>query len=507
MEPQKGIGLVNIHGQPVQVTCHLPWLEESIGQLLAGFDRAGVAQAGLNQPGGDLLEDAAALPAVPSAPIRLEIHPFDEDVVLRQASSRATRLAGHQEAMDIYQEQDRFWLVDDRWGMAQINLMRGTAESWVINHPRTDPLSTAEAAMLWPLAQLLNIRRMHLLPAISVARDGFGLLILSGMDLETELRTLVQAGYRIIGQRWTALRAEPEGITLCQMPGPMQQSYMAGPWQPMRLLQRSWVDLLGFYLGASRESAPCHAVVITHPGRRSMAFVEPLDRVEAMGYLRAAWPITELSLPGRVSHLIPQLARQSAIYRLQLTNQPREMLDMLADLRDRNSQSSVRSSIHPRAIGGALGLEAGPRISGPSRSTQRATQAAMLQQAAELLRKSQKQSIKPTNPPPAVVHGSSGSQPADAAADKKQTTQAPAMRPQRQSNQQQSIQQKGIDPQATRLPAKPSMSQPGEAKAPKAKDANRREIVKSLQQAMEQAREELFSEDAPQAESKQRRAG
>src|SRR4051794_22381010 len=109
--------------------------------------------------------------------------------------------------------------------MAEITLLRAPWRSWVLPAPRIDPHACAELAVLWPLAQLLRGRGVHLVPAASVARDGWGALILSPFSVEPELTALVRAGWQIIGQRWTAVRderaerEEGDGLTLLHLPG------------------------------------------------------------------------------------------------------------------------------------------------------------------------------------------------------------------------------------------------------------------------------------------------
>src|SRR5262249_51568669 len=126
------------------------------------------------------------------------IKPYAQSEVLRHISPTAQPLPGTCDLVEVYQDGDRFWLVDDRWGIAEINLIRSQFRSWVVSNPRVDPIRCAEMSIVWPLAQLLRARGLFLLPAVSVVRDGWAVLILCPFTLESELVALIRAGYKVI---------------------------------------------------------------------------------------------------------------------------------------------------------------------------------------------------------------------------------------------------------------------------------------------------------------------
>jgi hypothetical protein len=151
-----------------------------------------------------------------------QIRPYEQSEVLRSLSPTASRLDSASGLLEIYHENERFWLVDERWGLTEINLLKGQWRSWVLPHASMDPVQCVEHAILWPMAQVLRPKGLHLLPAVSIARSGWAALILTPFNIEPELRALIDAGFQVIGQRWTAMREEEGRISLLHLPGLVQ---------------------------------------------------------------------------------------------------------------------------------------------------------------------------------------------------------------------------------------------------------------------------------------------
>src|SRR6185312_12641009 len=105
-----------------------------------------------------------------------------------------------------------YWTIDDRWGISEINMLRGQWQSWVVDQPRVDPMRLFEGSVLWPLAQLLKTRGLHLIPAVAAARGPLAVLMISPVSLGPELAALIAGGFKLIGQRWTFLREESTHI-------------------------------------------------------------------------------------------------------------------------------------------------------------------------------------------------------------------------------------------------------------------------------------------------------
>src|SRR6185437_2710408 len=73
-----------------------------------------------------------------AVPITGTIWPYEQTHVLRHMSPTARRVASNSDLMELYEEDERFWLVDDRWGITEINLLKGTWRSWILPNPQLD---------------------------------------------------------------------------------------------------------------------------------------------------------------------------------------------------------------------------------------------------------------------------------------------------------------------------------------------------------------------------------
>ena len=242
-----------VHGLAVEIESELPPIDEGADVWLWPFET-------------DVLPERVSC-------TQGVVRRYDEDEVMRHVSPAAIRVAsaggtGPGQFVELYQEGERFWAVDDRWGICEINVLKGEFRSWVLPRPTLDAARVAELAVLWPIAQLLRHKGLHLMPAVSAARVDFGVLILCPFNLEGELRALIEAGYQIVGQRWTAVREDGGRIELLRMPGRVERSASprlrddglagAGP-------VRRWVDLAGEYHGVVRHCALCDAVLVVEP--------------------------------------------------------------------------------------------------------------------------------------------------------------------------------------------------------------------------------------------------
>jgi hypothetical protein len=358
-----------LHGLAVELHCAVPSLDALIRTWLHPFAES------VFPPG--------------FIPARGHVLPYDSQTVLRHLSPSAVAIASHDRLGELYQEGERFWVIDDRWGLTELNLLKGLWRSWVLPRPQLDPTQCAERAIFWPLAQILRSRGLHLTPAVSVARDGWGVLLLGGVGLEPELRALLNAGYKLLGQRWTALREEEERVAMLGMPLPSQRapswrgdstglrhralareqlrmeegsaelaearalsqgfrrapaqasvpapasSALAAPPNPRPLIPAppGWVDLSAEFLGTQLHHAFCDSVLVIEPGRRAKAHARQISLNDAPQHLRQAWPIQELHPQRRYSGLQPRLARSCPTWQVQLSHEPAELLMVLDSLR------------------------------------------------------------------------------------------------------------------------------------------------------------------------------
>lgn len=315
-----------IHGLAVELSVQIPRLDRAIQRMLGGFEDS-------HWPVGFV-------------PTTGTVRPYDAAEVSRHLSADATPVHLPNLPMDLYEDAERFWLVDDRWGMVELNLLKNHFRAWILPRQRVDDLTCVENAILWPLAQLLRARGLHLLPAVSVARDGWGVLLVTPFALERELRLLVESGYQVVGQHWTALREEGDRISLLHLPGPLRRGF-----QPYRGAGADeWVDLHYEYAGAQRHHAFCETVLLVAPIRRPHMRLIPLDEMGAVQALRHDWPILELHphqrRTGQMASCLVQCCRFA---QLELSRDPRAFARLLDALRPMNSGLLPGA---PRAVAG-----------------------------------------------------------------------------------------------------------------------------------------------------------
>src|SRR5687768_6042276 len=130
-----------VHGSAVEVDCAVEAVGAQLDRLLEPFAVGGWPEG--------------------FAPAAGTVRPYEQAEVLRHLSPNARPMANAPQLMEIYEEGERFWLVDYRWGMAEVNLLKGQWRSWILPQPKLDPLRCAEMAVLWPMAQLLRARGLH----------------------------------------------------------------------------------------------------------------------------------------------------------------------------------------------------------------------------------------------------------------------------------------------------------------------------------------------------------
>jgi len=312
----------SIHGAPLEIACGFSPLAPQIECALGPF-----AATGSDWPAG-------------LAPTSGSVQPYDLQVIARHLSPTARRWAEgatHDgDPLELYQEEERFWLVDERWGMTEINLLRGQWRSWLLPEPRIDPVRCTELAVIWPLAQLLRGRGLHLVPAASAVRDGWAVLIPGAASIDAELLAMIGANYRLIGQRWTAIREEEGRLGLLQMPGRVERSTgprLAGGRNDFFKDDVGWVDLTAEHRGSRQTHAFCDAVLSIVPGRQPSAQLRDLPQPQALSVLRQGWPIVELHPTGRSPALPGKFARYCRCAEAQLSRDPREILGLLDKLR------------------------------------------------------------------------------------------------------------------------------------------------------------------------------
>lgn len=325
----------SIHGLAVDVACEVPVLNIGIDKALGEFTVE-------NWPDG-------------FTPATGSIQPYEQNVVLRHLSPSAIPLATPDGMMEIYEEGERFWLIDDRWGLTEMNLLKGHWQSWILPHPTLPANQIIQQAVLWPLSQVLRTKGLNLVPAISIARDGWSMLICSPINIEPELSAMVRAGYRVIGQQWTALREEDDRVAMLHMPGELQ--HVSAPQLKAGATIESiseWIDINAEIPGSIQNHAFCDAVAIIASGRRPLPAMRQINRSGALASLRGGWPIIELHPQRRHSSIPARLATQCRCYETQLSRRPEDFLKLLDQMRyGRAAPSKVEVTLdikHPRKL-------------------------------------------------------------------------------------------------------------------------------------------------------------
>lgn len=266
-------------------------------------------------------------------PTRGILRTYREGEVVRHLSTNAQRVTQVDPWFELYQDGDCFWLVDERWGITEVNFLRGQWRSWILPGAVADPVRIAEGAVLWPLAQLMRPRGLHLLPAMSIVRGGWGALVLAGFSLEPELSRLIRSGYRLVGQRWTAIREEDGRIELLHVPGVVDRAALPAPRRGLFGPSSHWVDLNREHAGTLANHAFCDQVLVVEPGRRAKAHAAHLKPHEAQDLLRMNWPIVDIHPSRRGSQLAVRMALQCRCADVQLSRNPDDLVLLLESLR------------------------------------------------------------------------------------------------------------------------------------------------------------------------------
>ena len=290
-----------------------------------------------------------AVPGWPDGfvPVRGSVLPFSAEAMSRSLTASAVNISPPDELIELYRDGDRFWVVDDRWGITELHLLRRQWRSWILPQQKVDTMRCAEMAVLWPLAQLLRLRGLNLIPGVAVAKEGWGALILCPFGIEPELSQLLRHGYRVVGRRWTALREEEHRIAMLRMPGPLDRHPSPPRFDP--------VDFsTGELPRQELNHAFCDAVLLVPPGRRATAAHRVVAPSESLGLLRRSWPLVDLPVGARATQISAKLAQVCPVHELQLSRNPLDLLYRLDDLRKaakesfsgkRNSQRSTSPAL------------------------------------------------------------------------------------------------------------------------------------------------------------------
>ena len=318
----------NVHGLIAEVCCALPGLRQVMADL---FEPLRVAE----------LPDGLV-------PIEGSVEAYDADVVARHVSPRAERVATFGDYAELWRDGEKCWLLDDGWGLCEINLIKRSFRSWVLAQSPLSAVRAVEQAIVWPLAQVMMSRGLAVLPAASVVHRGRGVLLVSPFSLEPELTAILHAGNSLVAQRWTAIREEDGRPLMLAMPGRVERA----PTPQLRakataLLsiapsQTQWIDLATIAPSRCNYSW-CDVVLVVEPGRRAVPRVTPLTGASATAAIRRAWPMPDVS-GNRQAQFATRLGQTAQVLQVELSREPHALLRLIEQLPVENAH--VRGRLH-----------------------------------------------------------------------------------------------------------------------------------------------------------------
>ncbi len=313
----------SILGVPLQVHSAVPSLDQSLLRWLSGFG------------------PPAKTPVATNA-IQVYIYPFVPQQVLRALSPQARPIASDAADGDIYQDGERFWRVDERWGLGEIHLLKRTAQSWILPHTKIDAMQCASRAILHPLFHLLRGRGLHCLPAATLSRGGWTVLLIGKLDMEPEIRAALRAGYRLLGASWSTLSLQADGRPLVHL-----------THSPMVNARGQWIDWgQEFGTPAGDLAACCDAVALIAPSRRSRPRWWALPAGQRTATLRRDWPIRELHPHKRSGQIAANLAAHCLIAQAELSSDPHAFLSLMDQWRSTSpaglTSTPIRLAQSPR---------------------------------------------------------------------------------------------------------------------------------------------------------------
>ncbi len=304
------------HGSAVEIACACEELVPAIDHLLNPFREADFPEG--------------------FKPLRGVIEPYDLEDVLKHLSIKARPVPLPNLPFELYRDADRYYRLEDSIGLTMVDLVRRRWHCWLTPEAlRGDLVRLIDAAMIWPLAQLVAQRELNLIPAVSVVRDGFGVLLMSELSLELELHTLLHEGFNIVGQRWTGLREEEQGkIAMLHLPGHILEK--AAPIAPnTRIGERTpatqdrWIDLHAAHPRSLAHHAYCDLILVCGPGRREQVRVKQVGWAGAMNVLRRAWPTVDLPPGRRGGKLVSKMASRVRVVETQLSREPNDLIKVI----------------------------------------------------------------------------------------------------------------------------------------------------------------------------------
>lgn len=314
---------LNLHGQAVDIRCSLPGLRQILLDLLGGLLVAELPD-GFHSIDGRLDE-------------------YDDRSVARMVSGSARRLGAVGGLAELWGDGERFWMLDETWGICEINLLRRSWRACLLPRALNEPYRTLDHALFWPLSQLLVRNDMLLVPGASVIHGGRGVLLLAPFDLEPELHVYARSGQAVISQRWSSIRFDDGKPLLLTTPGRLERSMPPRRGQSASTLGPNWYDLTGLF--EAKPYAWCDLVVVVDPARRSSGVVRSLRGGTGSTALRGAWPIPEI-LPGHAcGRLLGSLAHHATVVRAEFSRDAGQLHSLLSRIESSREPAPVSTVV------------------------------------------------------------------------------------------------------------------------------------------------------------------
>jgi hypothetical protein len=321
--PRAPVLRLNLHGQAVDIRCSLPGLRQILLDLLRGL----------------------AVAELPEGfhPVDARLDEYDDRSVARMVSGNARRICAVGGIAELWGDGERFWMLDESWGICEINLLRRSWRACLLPRALNDPYRTLDHALFWPLSQLLVRNEILLVPGASVIHRGRGVLLLAPFDLEPELHVYARSGRAVISQRWSALRFDEGKPLLLTTPGRLERFTPPHRGQLRSALGPTWYDLTGLF--GSKPYAWCDVIVVVDPARRSNPSVRTLRGGTGSDTLRTAWPVPEV-MPGHASgRLLGALAHHATIVRAEFSRDASQLQSLLSRIEPSRASTSVSTAV------------------------------------------------------------------------------------------------------------------------------------------------------------------
>ncbi len=330
-----------VHGQAVEVACACDELVPHLDHFAQPF-REEAFPDGFN-------------------PIRGTIEPYGLEEVLKQLSVKAVRVSTGDQPFELYRDGDRYFRLENGVGLTLVDLVRRRWHSWVTPDALIDPIRLTDSVLLWPMAQLLAHRGLQMIPAAGLVRGSVGVMIVGEVPLEPELLSFIAAGYKLIGQRWVALREEQGRLAMLHLPGhvihkspPRAPGVWTGPFgvtSPVRTPRPAtarftpidWIDLHACHPRAIANHAYCDVVLVCGAGRRDEIRLKEVGWTAAINLLRRSWPAGDVPPGRRGGKLVARMASRLRVADVQLSRGEADLVSAVDALCAAPAPSHVKS--------------------------------------------------------------------------------------------------------------------------------------------------------------------